>query len=120
MPRFNVQSDRVQNLVNQGLVPLFLASGTTAQLCKRLNSALKDDNIGRKLHPNRIHALLSDDLSRSVNEATLELVERAVEALKDADAWQDKAAKRSAELQAETTFLLGNRGIEPDAPDVIA
>jgi hypothetical protein len=59
------------------VVPLFFAYESIAALTKALNTALQNAGIPGTLHPNRLHTLLSNDLSRGVNEATIELTEQA-------------------------------------------
>lgn len=105
MARVSIFDGRVRQLVDQKLVPLFLAERSTARLCKALNHTLDGGGLG-PIHPNRLHALLSDDISRGVNEATLGLVEQAVEAFQNGDGdWQRRSEKRLAELQAEAQHL---------------
>ena len=77
MSRFSLADPRVQDLVESRLVPLFLASGNTAALCERLNGCLEQAGKQSRLHPNRLHTLLSADPSRGVHERTLELVQLA-------------------------------------------
>lgn len=116
MARVSISNERVRKLVDQNLVPLFLAERSTARLCKVLNSRLSESGIEGTIHPNRIHALLSDDVSRGVNEATLELVEQASSALQSADGeWKDRSDKHIAQLSAEADFLRRNRGLDDRA-----
>jgi superfamily II DNA or RNA helicase len=61
------------------MIPLFLAHGSIAALTKALNDALRDAGVDGTLHPNRLHTLLSDDVSRGLNEATLMLTDKAAE-----------------------------------------
>ena len=84
MARYNVKSEVVQGLIHDALTPLYLASGGVAGLAKALNDALAEIGEQRVLHPNRLHALLSDDVARGVNELTVELLQRAVTALRAA------------------------------------
>ncbi len=77
MARLNVQNERVQRLIAERVIPLFLASGSTAALTKTLNEALREAGISGTLHPNRLHTLLSNDVARGLNEATIQLTEQA-------------------------------------------
>ena len=77
MARLNVQNERVQRLINQHVVPLFLVYGSIAALTKALNDTLQSAGLDGTLHPNRFHALLSNDVSRGLNEATILLTEQA-------------------------------------------
>jgi superfamily II DNA or RNA helicase len=93
MARLSVYSDRVRKLVDDGLVPLFLANRSTAALSKALNAAITKAGKSGVIHPNRLHGLLSDDVSRGLHEATVDLVEGAVELLRQSDgAWQERSA----------------------------
>lgn len=109
MARLSILDERVRQLVDRNLVPLFLAERSTAALCKALNRTLEDTGSGT-VHPNRIHALLSDDISRGVNEATIGLVEQAVEGFQDGDGdWRSRSEKRLIELRAEAQHLRDAR-----------
>lgn len=114
MGRVSIIDERVRQLVDQKLVPLLLAERSTARLCKALNETF--DKVGQAtIHPNRLHALLSDDVSRGVNEATLGLVEQAIEAFQNGDGdWQRRSDKRLAELQAEARHLRNARRLTDD------
>ncbi|HEX7944034.1 MAG TPA: DEAD/DEAH box helicase family protein [Phenylobacterium sp.] len=71
----------MQALIGEALTPLYLETGSIAAVTKVLNDALEGVGETRPLHPNRIHALLSDDVARGVNELTVDLLQRAVQAL---------------------------------------
>ena len=106
MARLNVQSERVQRLIVERVVPLFLAHGNIAALTKALNDALRGAGGGGTLHPNRLHALLSNDASRGLNEATVQLTEQAAELAFDRDAAiPERATKVLDELQQEASRL---------------
>lgn len=115
MARLNVRSERVRRLVEQRVIPLFLAAGSTAALTKALNEALADSGAEGTLHPNRLHALLSDDVSRGLNEATLALVERAAELAAERDpALPARADEELARLRGEADRLRRFGGAAPD------
>ena len=106
MARLNVRSERVQRLIGERVVPLFLAHGNIAALTKALNDALRDAGGGGTLHPNRLHALLSDDASRGLNEATVQLAEQAAELAFNRDpSILERAAKTLDDLQQEASRL---------------
>lgn len=73
MARLSILSDRVQTLVTNQVLPLLLATGNVAALTKQLNDTLQASGLEGRLHPNRLHALLSNDVTRSLNEATVDL-----------------------------------------------
>ena len=103
MARLNVQSEQVQQLINERVIPLFLLSGNTAALTKELNAALQAGGIAGMLHPNRLHTLLSNDLGRSINEATVELVEQAANLVWTAEgSTPRRAADALAQFQLQT------------------
>ena len=113
MARLSIHTDRVRKLVDQSLVPLFLAERSTAALCRSLNRSLAESGETKTIHPNRIHALLSDDVSRGVNEATLGLVEQAANRLKEANGeWEDRSDRHFKHLETEVHFLRQHRGLE--------
>jgi superfamily II DNA or RNA helicase len=116
MARISILDARIRNLVDEKLVPLFLAERSTAALCKSLNQIL-ESGAGGTIHPNRLHALLSDDMSRGANEATIGLVEQAVQALENSEGWSLRSERRLAELRAEARHLREDRHLTPE--DVI-
>lgn len=106
MARLNVQSERVQRLIDERVVPLFFAYGSIAALTKALNAALQTAGIAGTLHPNRLHTLLSNDLSRGVNDATIELTEQAAGvALTQDGSIHERATKAMEDLQREASRL---------------
>ncbi|HET9637662.1 MAG TPA: DEAD/DEAH box helicase family protein [Allosphingosinicella sp.] len=110
--RYNVTSKDVQPLVATGLVPLVLERGSIAAACKVLNEAIRAVGDDRVLHPNRIHALLSDDVARSVNKATIELVTEAIDHLRDGgwSPWNGDFTLQLAELSERAAPLFSNEG----------
>jgi len=106
LARLNVHSEKVRNLVETKIAPLFLVSGSIAGLTKRLNETLAATGSEDMLHPNRLHTLLSDDLSRGVNEASLALIDvAATKSLTEETETQTLAAKRLVELRAKAMKL---------------
>jgi superfamily II DNA or RNA helicase len=102
--------------VDRELVPLFLAERSTARVCKLLNDRLSGLGVPGTIHPNRVHALLSDDVSRGVNETTLALVEQASADLhKNGTGWQERAQRNAAQLSAEVEFLRDKNGLDNKA-----
>ena len=81
MARFGIADDRVRRVVAGGVVPAFAVGRSVAGAAKMLNDALQTSGLPGLVHPNRIHALLSDDPSRGLNEASLSSLERAVSTL---------------------------------------
>lgn len=101
-----MHSERVQRLIGDRVVPLFLAHGNIAALTKVLNDALREAGGSGTLHPNRLHALLSDDASRGMNEATVQLTEQAAELAYDRDATiAERATETLGDLQREASRL---------------
>lgn len=106
MARLNVRSERAQRLIGDRVIPLFLTHGSIAALTKALNGALLSAGIEGTLHANRLHALLSDDVSRGLNESTLELTDKAVElAFRQDSTIQARAAAALEALRIEATRL---------------
>ena len=106
MPRLSIHSERVQQLIEGRVIPLLLASGSVAALTTELNEALRVAGDPGTLHPNRLHALLSDDSTRALNEATVELTERAADlAWEKVSEWRGKSDTALATLRAEAARL---------------
>lgn len=81
--RLFLSDERVQHLVER-LVPLFAAAGSINRLCDLLNEAMgAEDRKG--LYPNRLHTILSEKPNRSLNEASVGAIEKAVTALIEAE-----------------------------------
>ena len=80
MARYGVDTPEVKALVEGLLVPLYLESGSVSGMTKALNDALQDAGVGT-LHANRLHAALSDDASRGINQQSFDALRRAAEAL---------------------------------------
>ena len=118
MARLSIQSERVKHLVDTQVLPLFLAAGNVAALTKLLNDTLQGSGTEGRLHPNRLHALLSNDVTRSLNEATVDLTEQAARAALEADRTvADRASVALKTLQAEALKL---RAFSADSLDEIA
>jgi len=74
MARHHISEPRVKRVVER-LVHEFLRWGSVNALAEALSGAPDTPDI----YPNRIHGLLSDDPARSVNSATLDALERALD-----------------------------------------
>lgn len=106
MPRLSIHSERVQQLIEQRVIPLLLASGSVAALTTELNEALRSAGDSGTVHPNRLHALLSEDPTRALNEATVDLTERAAGlAWMKESSWREKSDAALAKLRAEAARL---------------
>ncbi|MCX2864182.1 DEAD/DEAH box helicase family protein [Paucibacter sp. PLA-PC-4] len=115
MARLNIQSERVQELISDKVIPLLLAAGSIASLTKTLNDALRNAGAAGTLHPNRLHALLSNDIARGLNEATIDLAEQAASfALAGDNTIPDRATKALQDLQAEAQRLHLFAGAAPE------
>jgi superfamily II DNA or RNA helicase len=102
----NVHSKGVRALLEERATPLFLAHGSISGLTKTLNEALAAAGIDGTLHPNRLHTLFSDDVSRGINEATLTLIDKATSlAMADGAAVHAAAGKALADLRREAAKL---------------
>lgn len=106
MPRLSIHSERVQQLIAGRVIPLLLASGSVAALTNELNEALRAAGESGTLHPNRLHALLSEDSTRALNEGTVELTERAASLawIKEPE-WRSKADAALDALRTEAARL---------------
>lgn len=118
MARLSIQSERIKHLVETQVLPLLLAAGNVAALTKLLNDTLQTAGIEGRLHPNRLHALLSNDVTRSLNEATVELTEQAARVALEVDRTvAERAAVALKTLQDEAHKL---RAFSADSLDEIA
>ncbi|KQM98018.1 DEAD/DEAH box helicase [Sphingomonas sp. Leaf25] len=72
MARYTVSHPLVRQLISDMLIPGFLETGNTAALTRALNDALR--GADGTVHVNRVHALLSEDVARGVNQSTVDLL----------------------------------------------
>jgi superfamily II DNA or RNA helicase len=98
MTRHYPSEERVGHVLDR-LSELFLGLGSVNALAEALSSGTPDGEQQR-VYPNRIHGLLSGDPNRSINTATLEAVENALEQLKPDDHVDDAAKRRARMAQA--------------------
>ncbi|HEX4694478.1 DEAD/DEAH box helicase [Sphingomonas sp.] len=77
MARYTVSHPLVRGLIEDMLIPAYVAEGNTAALTRVINEILADVGIDSRLHVNRVHALLSDDVARGVNQSTVDLLKIA-------------------------------------------
>jgi superfamily II DNA or RNA helicase len=75
--RLSLSEPRVRRLIEK-LVPL-VAAGSVNRVSDHLNAVLEPGK--GCVYPNRIHALLSEDPARALNEASIALIETAIENL---------------------------------------
>ena len=85
---------------------------STAQLCNLLNARLAELGEKRTIHANRIHALMSDDVSRGINEGSLSLIERSADDwLTHNDDWRQRFSERLDELRTQAEQMRLTRGL---------
>ncbi|MGW6445169.1 DEAD/DEAH box helicase [Lentzea sp. NPDC055074] len=79
------------------MVVQFLRLGSVNALAEALSPA-DDAGLGKRVHPNRLHGLLSEDAARSVNTATLEVIEAGLQQLEalPVEAGDDRIKQRIA------------------------
>lgn len=80
MARYGLGAPEVQGIVERLLVPLYLETGSVSGTTKALNEALQGKGVG-VLHANRVHAALSDDASRALNQQSFDALRLALGAL---------------------------------------
>lgn len=78
MPRHHVSEPRVQSVLHR-LVAQFSRTGSVNALADALTGDATPPQS--RIHPNRLHGLLSEDVTRSVNTATLEAIEAGLDRL---------------------------------------
>lgn len=81
MARYSLNAPEVQGIVENLLVPLYLETGSVAATTKALNDALAGSGVG-VVHANRIHAVLSDDATRALNQQSFDALRLAGDALR--------------------------------------
>lgn len=81
MARITLDDIRIRSLVEQQLVPLVVAVGSVNAAANELNTALGEVDVNGTVYPNRLHALLSEERGRALNEGSITLVERGLRAL---------------------------------------
>jgi superfamily II DNA or RNA helicase len=108
MPRHSIAEPRVQAVVTR-LAELVLQLGSVNAVAQNLSHALGGGSA--RIYPNRIHGVLTDDPARGVNTATLELLERACQAV-DTEAlpaeWRISPERVRAAMQELTLSGDGN------------
>lgn len=99
MARFLSSHPEVRALVDDLLVPGFIATGNISALTREIG-ALAGAPPGQP-HPARISTLLSDDAAKGVNEGTVELLRRAaaVNPWTDGRAWKGSRDEISATVR---------------------
>jgi len=78
MPRHHIGEPRVRSVVDR-LIDQFLRLGSVNALAEALTEA--QPVPATKIYANRLHGLLGEDVSRSVNTGTLEAIERGLAGL---------------------------------------
>ena len=81
MPRHRISEPRIRELVDTKLLPLYFRAGSVNALVDELNTALHHKGVEETIYPNRLHAILSEDAGRSLNDASVALLESAVEGM---------------------------------------
>ena len=104
MARFSLADIRVRHLVAR-LVPVMVELGSINRVCDVLNEALAREKIKTPIYPNRLHSLLSDDLTLALNESTLSLIEQSLELITPSrqdgpDSETDQSAEVSSKIVA--------------------
>jgi superfamily II DNA or RNA helicase len=78
MARHHASDPRVRSVIDR-LIDLVISRGSVNAVVERLNEAREDR--AQRIYPNRVHGLLTDDPSRSINTATLEVLENTLVAV---------------------------------------
>lgn len=99
MGRKYLSDPDVQPVVD-ALVSLFLAEGSVNAVHRRLVAALGGSG---PIYPNRLHTMLSNDGMKAVNDQTLDLVRKALDALEPG--WIEESAPAAAPLRARALAL---------------
>lgn len=95
MARYGVGTPEVQGLVDHLLVPLYLELGSVSAVTKALNEIVAGSNVA-PIHANRVHAALSDDDGRAINQQSFDALRTAA----------DKIGSRTTEKRAQDRTRL--------------
>lgn len=110
MARVFVSDERIKRLVER-LIPLLLAAGSINRLCEMINQALSTDGGAKRklLYPNRLHALFSGEPNRALNEASVKLIQRALDKPPLSDhSFQEHGTRLFAEMRARIKVEWSN------------
>jgi superfamily II DNA or RNA helicase len=111
MARYSVTDPRVEALVLDLVLPVVIRLGSVNAACDWFNKRLGSTG---QLYPNRLHTLLSEDPTKSVNEGTVSLVE-AVAAGSPALPPQDEAAVAKLEARVREAWMQARAAGNPVA-----
>jgi superfamily II DNA or RNA helicase len=116
MARHSINEPRVAGVVGR-LVDLVMYYGSVRAAQAALASTPTGGTAGDVIYPNRLHALLSGELSRGVNSATLEAIERSLDSLEQPLAGGERDRVRTDILRAHaaTDVLDHDDPIRPAA-----
>jgi superfamily II DNA or RNA helicase len=116
MARLSLADVRVRQLVAR-LVPVTVQLGSVNRVCDVLNEALATEGIKTPIYPNRLHSLLSDDLTLALNEATVFLIEQSLELVSaNRQNGPDVQTDRSAEISSNV--VAGWRSTSRSSTDI--
>jgi hypothetical protein len=107
MTRHQLTEPRVQSLIDR-LARLTLQLGSV----NAVSEALSGETDESRIYPNRLHGLLAGDHSRSINTATLESIERGLEAVESRIVDNSVAERERAQVVqavAAESGLIGSR-----------
>jgi hypothetical protein len=109
--RISVKSPDVQTFLAEALVPLYCRSNSVNKLCSLMNEALNRLGDTHTIHPGRLHALFSDDVSQGINDTSFKAAVRAArKILSDEDV--RKEAESALRLATETMDCAGSQDIK--------
>lgn len=114
MARHLPTDPEVRPVVDQ-LVSVFLSEGSVAGVQRALGNVLAKDRAEGWLHPNRLHALLSEDPARAVHTQTLQTVRLALSRLQD-QVGQEQIGDRTTEYRASVSAAW-DRHSKEQVPD---
>lgn len=110
MGRRTLADSRVREIIPP-LVGLYLRTGSVSALTQILSSTLAFQGADGKVHPNRIHGLLSADPNRSLNDKTLQTLRAALDAL-ERQSVPEKEAQAAAKRRADILERAAALGVE--------
>lgn len=99
MARRSLSDPSVQQIIDR-LVALYLRTGSVNAMAETLARAGGNDAPDGRIHPNRLHTLLSADPSRGINDSTLSALESSLARLDGLESAGDGAAAGEARRAA--------------------
>ena len=109
--RVSVRDQRVLEIIEETLAPLYLRLGSVNALSEELKESLKSQGLSESaVYPTRLHGLLSMNPSKSVNAGTLDFIKKSASQINLADYIYEEDKKDKYTVIAKDLAGKWNRG----------